>query len=86
VALEVVGHRTIRARTGETLLVSLERAGLLVASTCRTGQCAECRLQVEAGPVHVLPARGLREADQAMGYVHSCVSYPLGDLRVRLGR
>jgi glycine betaine catabolism B len=86
VEVEVVGHGTFAARTGEPLLASLERAGLVVPSTCRTGACAECRVRVEAGSVHVLAERGLREADQAMGYVHSCTSYPLGDLRIRLGR
>ena len=32
-----------------------------------------------------MPAHtGLRESDRQHGYVHSCVAYPLEDLRIRL--
>jgi len=84
---EVVEERTgttFRARAGEPLMNSMERAGLVVEAVCRSGECTVCRTRLEAGEVFT-PARVLRRwADEHFGYIHPCMSYPVSDLRIRL--
>lgn len=83
-AVQVLGQKTIEAKAGEPLLTALERAGLLIPSLCRAGECSLCRVQVLSG--HVFQPAGvlLRESDKKYGYVHSCKAYPLEDLVIRL--
>ncbi len=74
--------RTIEARTGEPLMNSLERAGIVVDAVCRAGECTVCRTRLVAGKVFV-PERVLkRRVDATAGYIHPCMSYPLSDLRI----
>lgn len=84
---EVVEERsgsTFKARAGEPLMNSMERAGLSVEAVCRSGECTYCRTRLVAGEVFA-PARVLRRwADEHFGYIHPCMSYPVSDLRVRL--
>jgi phytoene dehydrogenase-like protein/ferredoxin-NADP reductase len=84
---EVVEERTgitFRARAGEPLMSSMERAGLVVEAVCRSGECTVCRTRLVAGEVFA-PARVLlRWADEHFGYIHPCMSYPVSDLRIRL--
>jgi glycine betaine catabolism B len=73
-----------KAKVGEPLLNSMERAGLTVEAVCRAGECTFCRTRLVAGEVFA-PARVLRRwADEHFGYIHPCMSYPLSDLRIRL--
>ncbi len=83
VRVEVVGHRTFTAAVGEPLLHSLERHGLPHRSSCRTGECADCRVRVRSGTAFEV-APGVRQADRALGVVHACASYPLEDLVIEL--
>jgi ferredoxin-NADP reductase len=82
-AVEVEGKGVVRARAGEPLLVSLERANLGVESLCRSGHCSACRVKVVGGDVFVPPDAGIRESDRRHGFTHACVAYPLTDLQVR---
>ena len=83
VAEEKTG-RAFRARAGEPLIVSLERAGIVLPAVCRAGQCSACRTRLIAGNVFV-PANVLRRwADERAGYIHPCMSYPLSGLRIRI--
>jgi ferredoxin-NADP reductase len=76
--------RTVKARAGEPLMVSLERAGLVVPAICRSGECTACRTRLVAGKVFA-PARVHRRwVDEKSNYIHPCMSYPLENLRVRL--
>ncbi len=76
--------RTIKAKAGEPLMVSLERAGLVVPAICRSGECTACRTKLVSGKVF-MPARVHRRwADERSNYIHPCMSYPLEDLRLRL--
>jgi glycine betaine catabolism B len=83
-AVQVEGHRTIRALAGEPLLNALERYELVVPSVCRSGECSACRIRLLSGRVYMPPHTGLREADRAHNYIHACASYPLTDLVIRL--
>lgn len=76
---------TIPANAHESLLVALERAGIVAPSMCRSGVCAACRSHVLEGKVfipHELDHR--RAADDALNYVNTCVTYPLSDLTLEV--
>jgi phytoene dehydrogenase-like protein/ferredoxin-NADP reductase len=76
--------KTIKARAGEPLMNSLERAGIVVEAVCRAGECTVCRTRLIEGRVFV-PERVLhREVDATAGYIHPCMSYPLTDLKIRI--
>lgn len=83
-SVQVAGHKAISARAGEPLLTALERAGILVPSLCRSGECSLCRVQLLSGTVFQAPGVLLRESDKQYGYVHSCKAYPITDLEIRL--
>jgi ferredoxin-NADP reductase len=82
--VEVDGKRLILARAGEPLLNALDRSGLVVPALCRSGECSACRVRLLAGRVFVLSQATVRESDRRAGYIHSCVSYPIDNLKIRL--
>jgi len=71
--------------SGESLLAALERAGMAVYSRCRNGECGYCNARLLAGEVFV-PADFDKRllADAAFKYIHTCVSFPLGDVTVEV--
>ena len=76
--------RTLNAKAGEPLMISLERDGLVIPAVCRSGECTACRTRLVKGKVFA-PARVQhRWIDDKKGYIHPCMSYPLEDLRIRL--
>ncbi|MFH1135017.1 MAG: 2Fe-2S iron-sulfur cluster-binding protein [Pseudomonadota bacterium] len=77
-----VGGRSIPARAGEPLLVSLERAGLAVPAQCRAGECSLCRVKLLSGRVFQPRGAKVRRSDRTYGYIHSCAAYPLADLEI----
>jgi len=73
----------VKARSDESLLVALERAGLSPPSLCRSGSCGWCRARLIAG--RVIPDKGpqgLRQADRKFSYIHPCSQYPASDLEI----
>lgn len=83
-SVQVAGQKIIPAKAGEPLLAALERAGILVPSLCRSGECSLCRVQLLGGEVFQAPGVLLRESDKKYGYIHSCKAYPITDLEIRL--
>lgn len=79
-----VEGRKIPARSGESILTALERAGVRVNVCCRSGECSLCRVKLVSGQVFL--ARGMlrRFADEQYGYIHSCKAYPIGDVEIML--
>jgi len=76
--------RSLKARAGEPLMNSLERAGIVVAAVCRSGECTACRTRLLGGKVFA-PARVHRRwSDEHSGYIHPCMSYPVEGLRIRI--
>ena len=72
---------TIPARASESLLITLERGGIVAPAMCRSGVCSVCRSQLLDGTVFIpkeLDHR--RAADADFGYVNPCVTYPTSDL------
>ena len=82
--VKVKGKKDVKARSGETLLASLERAGITVPVNCRCGECSLCRVKLVSGKVFTPRGVLLREADVKFGYIHSCKAYPLEDLEIIL--
>ena len=77
--------RTISAKAVDTVLVSLEKAGIGPDSQCRSGECGLCRSLLIAGDVFVRSdGDGRRAADKKFGYIHPCSSYPISDLEIRI--
>ncbi|HOB12354.1 MAG TPA: FAD-binding oxidoreductase [Syntrophomonadaceae bacterium] len=71
---------TIKTRVGEPVLTTLEKAGLIVPSACRTGECSMCRVKMTAGEVFQPSSALVRQSDRLLGYIHTCRAYPLSDL------
>lgn len=76
------GGGAFETRAAEPLLSAMERAGILVPSLCRSGECSMCRIRVVDGRVFQPPGVPVRKSDRRFGYVHSCVTYALEDLRI----
>jgi len=84
VVTEARSGKKVKAKAGEPLMNSLERAGIVVPAVCRSGECTACRTRLISGKVFA-PARvHHRQADKKFGYIHPCMSYPLDDLTIRV--
>lgn len=78
-------EKTIDSRADESILVAIERAGIITPSKCRSGICGYCRSKLISGDVFIpSDSDGRRAADKKNGYVHICSSYPLSDLSIEL--
>lgn len=73
----------IDAKENETLLTSMERAGLNVPNKCRAGGCGFCHSKWLGGEYIIAKGRdGRREADRKFGFIHPCVTYPQSDMEI----
>jgi len=82
--VEVAGKKMILAKAGEPLLNALDRSGLVVPALCRSGECSACRIRLLTGKVFMPGQATVRESDRNAGYIHSCVSYPIDNLKIRI--
>ena len=74
---------TVEARENETLLTALERSGIPAPNKCRAGGCGYCHSRWIRGEYRIAEGRdGRREADRKFGWIHPCVTYPLGDMEI----
>lgn len=78
--MRVEGKGVFKAKAGESLLASLERAGVVLPSLCRSGECSMCRAKLLSGKVYQLPGTLLRKSDKIFGYIHTCAAYPISDV------
>lgn len=72
--------RKIPAKATDTIMKSLEDAGVVVPSLCRSGECSTCRTKLLSGTVFHPGTEMLRKSDMRYGYIHSCVTYPISDI------
>ncbi len=80
-----INETKIPAKACESLAVALERAGILIHTCCRSGECGACRVQVLSGECFVPPfGDGRRMADKDNGFVHSCSAFPLSDMTIKI--
>ncbi len=76
------GGKAIKAAAGEPLMNSLERSGVVIPATCRSGECSLCRTKVLKGKVYQPQGVKLRKSDQKYNYIHPCMAYPIEDLEL----
>ncbi|MCR2044756.1 2Fe-2S iron-sulfur cluster-binding protein [Anaerosalibacter massiliensis] len=73
------------AKANETVLVTLERAGIEAPSHCKSGECGYCRSKLISGDVYIRKDNDSRRiVDKKYGYIHPCVSYPISDLELTI--
>jgi ferredoxin-NADP reductase len=82
--VDVEDHKSIKAMSGEPLMNSLERHGVVIRAVCRSGECSACRIRLLSGKVFMPSYTALRESDRSFGYIHACVAYPLENLKIRI--
>lgn len=76
-----VDEQFIDAKATDTVVVSLEKAGLAPDTHCRSGACGWCRSLLISGEVWQRPqSDGVRSSDKDYGYFHPCSAYPMSDI------
>ena len=70
----------IPAKATDTIMKSLEDAGVVVPNLCRSGECSTCRTKLLSGTVFHPGTEMLRKSDMRYGYIHPCVAYPISDI------
>ncbi len=88
--VEIIVHcngeeKVISGFSDETILTSLERGGIKVPSSCRSGECGLCRTLVKRGNVFIPSTIDKRRRkDKDYGYIHPCITYPAGDIEIEI--
>ena len=87
IKVDLPGKRiSIPARSDETILTALERAGIEVPNRCRSGECGWCRTRLKSGDIYAPEsAESRRSSDVEYGYIHPCATYPRSDLHIMAG-
>jgi len=80
----IKGRKTISAPASESLMISLERAGVVIPALCRSGECSLCRTKLLSGKVYQPNGVKLRKSDRTFGYIHPCMAYPITDTEIML--
>lgn len=75
-------EHNIPASANETVLTSMERAGLNVPSKCRAGGCGFCHSKLINGQFTIGGSDKRRLADSKFGYIHPCCTYPDSDMSI----
>jgi len=80
--VDIRGEKTeLVCKSEETLLCTMEKAGLKPPSHCRSGKCGFCHSKLLKGDVFIPEhVDGRRLADKKFGWVHPCCSYPISDV------
>ena len=74
----------IDARADEAIAVALERAGILIKTCCRSGECGACRCKVIDGEYFILKGDSRRATDKRFNYIYTCHTYPLSDMKIKI--
>jgi len=82
--VKVKGRKDLWARAGEPLMISMERASIILPASCRSGECSLCRTKLISGKVFQPPGVKLRKSDRLYGYIHPCLAYPLEDCEIMI--
>ncbi len=71
----------LTCNSNESLLNSMEKAGVHAPSRCRSGECGWCHSLLISGKIYTPKAiDGRRLADVTFNWIHPCASYPLSDI------
>ena len=76
---------TIPASSEESILVAIERAGIVAPSRCRAGECGWCRSKVISGDYFAPEENESRRySDRVTDNIHPCVTFPVGDMVIEV--
>lgn len=76
----VYQNATYENREGESVLETLQRHGVSIPFSCRSGICQACLRRCVSGPVPERAQTGLRPTLRAQGYFMPCVCVPSDDM------
>ncbi len=77
--------RTVSGSVNDSILQILEKNGISVPSSCRSGECGFCRSFLKSGRIYVPKVvDGRRLADFKFGGIHPCVTFPLSDIEIEV--
>ena len=80
-----VSEYTIPASSEESILVAIERAGIVAPSRCRAGECGWCRSKVISGDYFAPEANESRRySDRTTDNIHPCVTFPVSDMVIEV--
>jgi CDP-4-dehydro-6-deoxyglucose reductase len=80
-AITLKSGASFEAERGESVLAAAARAGVTLPYSCKIGRCSTCRCRPVAGRTSILhPELGLTAAEQAAGWILSCVRSAESDL------
>lgn len=75
--------RTVTGSANDTILQTLEKNGITVPTSCRSGECGFCHSTLVSGKIYVpKDVDGRRSADFKFNHIHPCVAFPLSDVEV----
>ncbi|MCA9714298.1 MAG: 2Fe-2S iron-sulfur cluster binding domain-containing protein [Myxococcales bacterium] len=74
--------RRLEVKNGETVLETLEAAGVDVPNSCRAGACQSCLMRAVSGEVPEKAQRGISPSKRELGYFLACVCRPTADLEI----
>jgi CDP-4-dehydro-6-deoxyglucose reductase, E3 len=75
-------NRSIEWTQGQSLLECLEKNGVDVPSSCRSGACHSCLVKVVDGPISPIAQLGLKDTWKQQRLCMSCVSTEVADVTV----
>jgi ferredoxin len=78
----ITSGKSIRVAPGETVHAAAAKVGLLIPKACGMGICGTCKVLKLGGEVEMEHNGGITEEDEAEGYILSCCSVPMGDVRI----
>ena len=80
-----VSEYTIPANSEESILVAIERAGIVAPSRCRAGECGWCRSKVISGDYFAPEENESRRySDRVTDNIHPCVTFPVSDMVIEV--
>lgn len=82
--ISLTDGRSFQACATDTIMQSLEKNGIVIKNSCRSGECSTCRTKLVEGNVFHPGTEMLRKADMRFGYIHPCVTYPISDVTLLL--
>jgi len=74
--------QTYECRGDESVLECLERQGVELPSSCRTGVCQTCMMKATSGTLPAAAQQGLKPRLVEQGYFLACICRPAQDLSV----
>lgn len=75
----------LEARSEETIITAMEKAGIPALVRCRNGSCGFCHSRVIKGEYFIAKENDFRRsADKKFNYIHPCSTYPESDLEIEI--